>query len=71
MYIYLQVASVSDHPPVNSRVCVNKVEAGVHSSTLSLYGNSVAMNEVRNRVGSSNTLLKYQQQSYWKKIPCG
>ena len=49
----------------------NKVEVGVHSSTLSLYGNIVAMNEVRNRVGSSNTFLKYQQQSYWKKIPCG
>ena len=26
MYIYLQVASVSDHLPINSRVCVNKVE---------------------------------------------
>ena len=51
--------------------CANKVEVGVHSSTLSLYGNIVAMNEVRNRVGSSNTFLKYQQQSYWKKIPCG
>ena len=49
----------------------NKVEVGVHFSTLSLYGNIVATNEVRNRVGSSNTFLKYQQQSYWKKIPCG
>ena len=29
----------------------------------------MAMNEVRNRVGSSNTFLKYKQQSYWKKIP--
>ena len=36
MYIYLQVASVSDHLPINSRVCVNKVEVDVHSSTLSL-----------------------------------
>ena len=26
MYIYLQVASVSDHLPINSRVSVNKVE---------------------------------------------
>ena len=34
MYIYLQVASVSDHLPVNSRVCVNKVEVGVNSFTI-------------------------------------